>query len=92
MKQVAAVLYEIAKPHTHTVSWHHAFLLSLVAHNLSDDVAGEELRVIGNSWNAKQCHNLEMRTLMEDQSAASLILHILETLGVIRQLLILLGN
>jgi hypothetical protein len=42
---------------------------------------------MANKW-----HNLERRTLRKDQLAASLTLHILETLGVIRQLLILLRN
>ena len=39
-----------------------------------------------------KCHDLEMMTLMKDQSAFSLGLHVLETLGVIRQLVILLQN
>jgi hypothetical protein len=92
MKQVAVVLHEIAKPHTHMMSWHHTFLLSLVAHNFSDDVAGKELSVIRIPKMTYKCHNLKMRTFMKDQSAASLTVHILETLGVIRQLLILLRN
>ena len=39
-----------------------------------------------------KCHALGVVTLMKDQSATSLNLHVLETLGVIRQLLILLQN
>ena len=39
-----------------------------------------------------KCHALEMMTLMKAQSAPSFDLHILETVRVIRQLLILLQN
>ena len=39
-----------------------------------------------------KCHALEMTTLMKEELATSLNLHVLETLGVIRQLLILLQN
>ena len=39
-----------------------------------------------------KCHALEMMTLMKAQSATSFDLHILETLGVIRQLLIFSQN
>ena len=39
-----------------------------------------------------KCHTLEMMTLMKAQSAPSFDLHILETLGVICQSLILLQN
>ena len=39
-----------------------------------------------------KCHALEMTTLMKEELATSLNLHVLETSGVIPQLLILLQN
>ena len=71
----------------------HFLCISLVAHNFPYNVTGEELcchQKIPKVTN--KCHALEIRTLMKDQSATSLNLHVSETLGVIRQLLILLQN
>ena len=71
----------------------HFLCISLVAYNFPDNVAGEELcchQKIPKVTN--KCHVLGIMTLMKDQSATSLNLHVLETLGVIRQLLILLQN